>query len=31
MAAAVDIYAMGVMMWELYTAQAAFKKLHYGA
>ncbi|KAF8066214.1 roco8 [Scenedesmus sp. PABB004] len=28
-APAVDIYSFGIMMWELYTQQPAFRKLHY--
>jgi len=27
---AVDIYSFGVMMWEVFTAQPAFRHLHYG-
>ena len=30
MSAAVDIYSFGIMMWEVFTAQPAFKHLHYG-
>ncbi|WIA34798.1 hypothetical protein OEZ86_013101 [Tetradesmus obliquus] len=30
MSTAVDIYAFGISMWEVYTGTPAFKKLHYG-
>eukprot|EP00878_Enallax_costatus_P018848 GHUV01019865.1.p1 GENE.GHUV01019865.1~~GHUV01019865.1.p1 ORF type:complete len:104 (+),score=19.50 GHUV01019865.1:160-471(+) len=30
MSTAVDIYSLGIMMWEMYSREVAFKELHYG-